>query len=234
MSMSVARAMKRETRAGSTVSQLRHILGALEEDIVFGRLHPRERLVEESLAERFAAKRHVIRQALVELERMGLVERARNRGAVVKAYRPEEVQQLYAVREMLETSGAALIPLPMPAERIAELEIIQQAHDAAVAAADMHGVFRTNIQFHRALFSACGNPYLSGAIDEFAQKTHAIRFYSVVKRALLINARDDHRAMIEALRRGDRERLVTLCRDHLLPSKAAYISAYTERFAPLG
>ncbi|KZC98809.1 GntR family transcriptional regulator [Oceanibaculum pacificum] len=209
------------------------IVSELEEDIVFGRLHPRERLVEEVLTERFAAKRHVVRQALVELERMGLIERHRNRGAVVKAYTPEEVQQLYVVREMLETGAARLIPLPLPADRIAALEAIQRAHDSAVAAEDMHGVFRANIAFHRALFSACDNPYLASAIEEFAQKTHAIRFYSVVKHTLLIKARDDHRAIIEALRAGDRNRLIELCRDHLLPSKQSYIAAYRQRFTPV-
>lgn len=233
MTVNTLMTISEETRSISAVTRLSQIISVLEEDIVFGRLHQRERLVEEALAERFSVNRHVIRQALSELERMGLVERVRNRGAVVRAYRPEEVQQLYAVREMLETNGAALIPLPLPADRIAELETIQRAHDAAVAVTDMHGVFRTNIQFHRALFSACGNTHLSGVIDEFAQKTHAIRFYSVVDRALLIKARDDHRAMIDALRQGDREKLIALCRDHLLPSKKAYITAYTQRFAGL-
>ncbi|MCP3055496.1 GntR family transcriptional regulator, partial [Aurantimonas sp. LRZ36] len=65
------------------------IAAALEEEIVFGRLHPRERLIEEELASRFEAKRHIVRQALVELERLGLVERVRNRGAVVRLYSAE-------------------------------------------------------------------------------------------------------------------------------------------------
>ena len=56
------------------------IVDKLETDIVFGRLHPRERLIEDDLMARFGAKRHLVRQALVELERMGLVRRTRNRG----------------------------------------------------------------------------------------------------------------------------------------------------------
>ena len=54
------------------------VIERLEEDIVFGRRRPRERLVEEDLVAQFGAKKHVIRQALAELERMGLVERKRN------------------------------------------------------------------------------------------------------------------------------------------------------------
>ena len=57
------------------------IAGALEEEIALGHLAPRERLVEEELAERFQVKRHVIRQALADLDAMGIIVRQPNRGA---------------------------------------------------------------------------------------------------------------------------------------------------------
>lgn len=206
------------------------IVQRIEEDIVFGRLHPRERLVEEALAERFGVKRHIVREALADLERRGLIERFRNRGAMVKAYTPEEVEQLYAVRALLETSCAEMLPLPMDPARLAELEALQDEHDAAVAAQDLPRIFRLNVQFHRVLYAGCGNPYLAGVIDEFAQKTHAIRFYSVVQPETIAYARDDHRAILKAIRDGDRKTLMAICRRHLMPSKEAYIDAYRRRF----
>ncbi|MFO7483856.1 GntR family transcriptional regulator [Oceanibaculum nanhaiense] len=206
------------------------IVQRIEEDIVFGRLHPRERLVEEALAERFGVKRHIVREALADLERRGLIERFRNRGAMVKAYTPEEVEQLYAVRALLETSCAEMLPLPMDPARLAELEALQDEHDAAVAAQDLPRIFRLNVQFHRVLYAGCGNPYLAGVIDEFAQKTHAIRFYSVVQPETIAYARDDHRAILQAIREGDRQSLMAICRRHLMPSKEAYIDAYRRRF----
>ena len=51
------------------------VVSSLEEDIVLGRLHPRERLIEDELMRRFAAKRHVVRRALEDLQQMGVVER---------------------------------------------------------------------------------------------------------------------------------------------------------------
>ena len=206
------------------------IVQRIEEDIVFGRLHPRERLVEEALAERFGVKRHIVREALADLERRGLIERFRNCGAMVKAYTPEEVEQLYAVRALLETSCAEMLPLPMDPARLAELDALQDEHDAAVAAQDLPRIFRLNVQFHRVLYAGCGNPYLAGVIDEFAQKTHAIRFYSVVQPETIAYARDDHRAILQAIRDGDRQSLMAICRRHLMPSKEAYIDAYRRRF----
>jgi DNA-binding GntR family transcriptional regulator len=209
---------------------MRHIVEQLETDIVFGRLHPRERLVEDDLLTRFAAKRHVVRQALVELERMGLVNRARNRGAAVADFTPAAVDQIYGVRRMLETGAARQIRLPLERAKVDALSTIQRRHDAAVEAGDPLAAFRANNEFHRALFSACGNAYLSEAIGFFAQKTHVIRSLSIAKPEYLRKARDEHWAMIDALKVGDRRRLVALCSNHLNISKLPYIDAYKARF----
>ena len=72
----------------------------LEEDIIFGRLQPRERLVEDVLIKRFGGKRHVVRQALAELERMGIVVREQNKGAVVRLFQTGRIQQYIYVLVM--------------------------------------------------------------------------------------------------------------------------------------
>ena len=74
---------------------------AIEHEIVFGRLAPAQKLREEDLAARFGASRHQVRQALVRLERMGIVSRERNRGASVRSVSPDEVRQIYEIRELL-------------------------------------------------------------------------------------------------------------------------------------
>ena len=57
------------------------IARALEEDIIFGRLAPGTRLTEDTLLARFSVTRHFARQALVQLEAMGIVVRERNQAA---------------------------------------------------------------------------------------------------------------------------------------------------------
>ena len=60
------------------------VVAALEEEIALGLMGPRARLVEEELMQRFEVKRHVARQALADLEGMGLVVRQLHRGAAVR------------------------------------------------------------------------------------------------------------------------------------------------------
>lgn len=205
------------------------MVATLEEDIVFGRLHPRERLVEDELIERFGSKRHQVREVLAALERMGLVERHRNIGALVHWFTPREVSELYAMRNLLETEAARLLPLPAAPDALQALVAIQDQHDAAVHAGNARSVFRTNIAFHQALFGLAKNETLQRAIAEYARQTHPIRFSTLVSPAYREQARLEHRAMIDALRRQDRSALVALCGQHLLPSRDAYLAAHQLR-----
>jgi DNA-binding GntR family transcriptional regulator len=212
-------------------SQVRMAVDTLEEDIAFGYMHPRERLVEDELRARFGLKRHIVRQVLAELEQMGLVERKKNIGAVVKWYSVKGVIDLYFVRDILEASCARAISLPAAPAKLDELRAIQQRHDDAVRDSDLHVAFRMNLAFHKALFALSDNTVLTEMIELAAQHAHVIRSLSMVNPQTLEKVRRDHRAIIEALRQCDQERLVALCRDHLLPSREAYMEQQ-RRLAP--
>jgi DNA-binding GntR family transcriptional regulator len=198
------------------------VVAALEEDIVLGRLHPRQRLIEDDLMRRFAVKRHVIRQGLAELEQMGIVEKVPNRGALVRTYEPSEIQQLYVVRDLLESHAARLIPMPLGGTDLDELRKVQLRHDKAVEAGELGQVFHSNVEFHEVLFSKAGNRYLSEAIKQFALRTHGIRFYCLTYPGYLHQARQEHWEMIRAIETCDRQSLVKLCSQHLLASRACY------------
>jgi DNA-binding GntR family transcriptional regulator len=204
---------------------LKTVVSSLEEDIVLGRLHPRERLIEDELMRRFGAKRHVVRRGLADLEQMGIVERVPNRGALVRAYREDEIQQLYVLRNLLEGYAARLIPMPLGEADLEDLNKVQAVHDAAVARGDLGLVFHANVQFHELLFSKTGNVYLADAIRQFASRTHGIRFYCLTYPGYLEQARREHREMIAAIERCDRESLVRLCHQHLLASRLCYEKA---------
>jgi DNA-binding GntR family transcriptional regulator len=215
----------------SVSDRVREVVAALEEQIVLGWLMPRERLLEDRLTAQFSCKKHVIREALTELERMGLVERVLNKGAAVRFLDPEAVRQIYTVREALETLAAKQIPLPAPAPLLDELKRIQTLHSEAVETNDNRGAFRANQAFHECLFGACGNPYLVEIIRSAAQKVHGARFFTAASHYHLTLARDEHWAIIRALDEGDRATLVSLCKHHLGPSRDAYFAAVEARIA---
>lgn len=207
---------------------------SLEEDIVLGRRHPRERLVEQDLCDRFGTHRGDVRLALFELEKKGIVQRIPNRGAIVRDLTPSEVMEIYAVREALEVMAARILPFPVAASNLAKLEKIQERHSAAIANDDMLTVFHANLEFHQTLFGLCGNACLIETIKQLEQKVYGIRFYANAVPEALNGARRDHVDMIKALRASRRADLVALTRHHLKASPQAYIRAYERRFGASG
>jgi DNA-binding GntR family transcriptional regulator len=202
----------------------------IEEDIVLGRRHPRERLIEQDLSDLFRTHRGDVRLALFELEKKGLVERVPNRGATVRGLTPQEVREIYAVREELEVMAVRIIPFPVAPADIGRLEELQREHAAAIEKGEMLNVFYSNLRFHQALFGLCGNACLIDTIDMLAQKVYGIRSYANAFPQSLDRARRDHLDMIKALRSARRDELIELNRRHLRPSPEAYIKAYEQRF----
>ncbi|MGI9537843.1 MAG: GntR family transcriptional regulator [Desulfocapsaceae bacterium] len=199
------------------------IVRTLEVDIVLGRLYPRERLIEEQLAARFKTSRHVVRQALLELELAGLAVRETNKGVMVNEYSAEEVNQLYQMREIIERQAALMIPLPIPRAARQRLKAICRTHSAAVEKSDIIKVVAANKEFHQVLYRLCRNLFLADAIDEMAKKANLVRFTSATDPSLLKQASDEHYQILEALRDEDNEVLAQLCIDHLQPSRLMYL-----------
>ena len=219
-----ANSSERASRKRAADSQpVQDIVHRIEEDIVFRVYHPRERLVEDELMQRFEAKRHIVRQALTELERDGLVLRKPNSGAQVRALTAKDATELYAVREILETNCVKLIPLPVETHLLAPIEKIQREHAAAIKKNDVRAVFRANLAFHAAVFRLCPNDALVEAIADFARRTHPVRLTTLVTQEYLEQARSQHDEILHALREGDRARLVALSARHLKPSREAYL-----------
>ena len=220
-------ASKRGER-GPAIADL--IATRLEEEIVLGRRHPRERLIELDLCEQFNTHRADVRLAFFELEKKGIIQRIPNRGAMVRDLSPQEVTEIYAVREELEVMAVRILPFPVARGDIDKLEEIQRKYSAAIDTGDLLTVFYCNLHFHRTLYELCGNSCLTETIEQLAQKVYGIRSYANAYPDALDRARRDHVEIIAALRTSNRDELIALTRRHLEPSPQAYIRAYQRRF----
>ena len=226
---------KTPSRLGARQPAIADVIATrLEEDIVLGRRHPRERLIEQDLCEQFNTHRADVRLAFFELEKKGIIQRIPNRGAIVRDLTPKEVTEIYTVREELEVMAVRILPFPVARGDLEKLDDIQRQHSAAIERGDLLTVFYSNLYFHRTLFELCGNICLIETIEQLAQKVYGIRSYANAFPDALDRARRDHVDMIAALRTSNRDALIMLTRRHLELSPAAYIRAYERRFGDAG
>jgi DNA-binding GntR family transcriptional regulator len=129
----------------------------LADDIVEGVLLPGVRLDEVGLAERFRTSRTPVREALRQLEAMGVVQRRPNRGVVVATVTAERLAQMFEAMAELEAVCARLAALRMtPRERRA-LERLHAKSAEHVAAGREAGYEHANRLFHQALYAGAHN-----------------------------------------------------------------------------
>src|SRR3954453_11736817 len=95
----------------------------VEEAILEGEPKPGEPLRAEALAQRFGTSRTPIREALLQLEAHGLVEVEPNRGAVVRTFDRDDLQDLYEVRALIEPHAAARAATRIRSEALDRLEV---------------------------------------------------------------------------------------------------------------
>lgn len=202
------------------------VVNEIKQSIIFGRLRPRERLIEDELIAKYGASRHQIRGAFVELEKMGVVTRRANKGAIVRDFTVEEVEQLYEMRGLLQSEAAKRIPLPLCPEILARLEEIHRNYCAAIEQNNLQRVCTINNEFHRLVNSASNNKPLEDMIQKLWTETLAIRCYAIGDPVLLARSRAEHEEILNALRTGNRRELLRLSVDHIWPAFEAYKRAH--------
>lgn len=209
-----------------TDAQITKAVEAIKADIIIGRLRPREHLVEDDIMAKFNASRHTVRTVLANLEQMGLITRRPNKGAVVRDFSVQQVEEIYDVRVILQAEAARRLPMPADPQTIADLKAIHDQYCTALDAGRLIDVNILNDAFHRRIWQTCPNKYLADTIERLWVETTGIRWYGVGDMVLLSHSRGDHQRMIEQLQAGDRDGFVALAVDHILPPLEAFRRAH--------
>jgi DNA-binding GntR family transcriptional regulator len=149
------------------------IIARLTERIDLGLLNPGDPLDEADLARDFGVSRTPVREALLQLEAMGLVRRLPRKGAVL--FRPtlEEFLAILEVHAKLEGQAAGLAARRLSAGGAAALEAAVaacEAHAATLGDQDPDGYYQLNLRFHEAVALAAGNAVLVEFIKTNARK----------------------------------------------------------------
>lgn len=137
---------------------------ALREAISAGGILPGTKLPEVRLTQQLEVSRHTLRSAFQILAGEGLVERLPNRGVFVHSPTPEDIQEIYRVRRILEP-GAVRAAVFTPGAIRAMQEIVAQARQAKEDG-DVDGMGQANQQFHRTLIAQAQSSTLETLMEQ--------------------------------------------------------------------
>jgi DNA-binding GntR family transcriptional regulator len=190
----------------------RQIRDALVRRIVSGELEPGERLVETRLAEEYGTSQAPVREALRELEAIGMVETRPRRGTFVRHFIQQTLRESYVVRAALEEAATRLampagtLPLDALAEDV-------EAMRAAAAAGDAQAIGTASVSFHRHVIDAAGNDLLKHAWEALQIEARTAVTLLAVEPPLAEVA-EEHDALLTVLRSGNLDAACQLTRDH--------------------
>jgi DNA-binding GntR family transcriptional regulator len=141
-----------------------------------GTLNPGDVIAEDALIEELEISRTPLREALLQLEAHGLVTRQPRKGVVVFKPTLEEFLAILEVHAKLEGQAAGLAARRLsPTRRDALREVVDKcaAHEAQHGDRNHDAYYQLNLDFHRIVGEASGNPFLLDMIKSNARKLMA-------------------------------------------------------------
>lgn len=202
-----------ETRP--TPSSSDNVTAALSRAIHEHRLAPGTKLGEDELADVYSVSRTIIRTALQALSHAKLVEIHRNRGAFVSQPTPQEAQEIFEARELLEPRTARTAARKANAADIAFLRShIDQEH-AAMAQDDRGLALYLSGQLHVHIARIADQNTIASFIETLiARSSLIVALYW--KRESALCESHAHGALIDAIESKDENAAEALMRSHLV------------------
>ncbi|MFV0448893.1 MAG: GntR family transcriptional regulator [Vibrio sp.] len=194
----------------------------LIEAIVEGQIAPGSKISEPELAKRFEVSRGPLREALMRIEGLGLIERIPHVGARVIQFSSAKLVELYAVREALEGMAARLAARNITEIEIAGLETLLSTHSAHIDQVDGASYFHQqgDFDFHYRIIKASRNSQLIALLcDELYHLLRMYRYQSPRAQSRPVEALDEHKFILQAIRNRDEELAEMLMRRHISRSR---------------
>ena len=196
-------------------SMAEQIATTLRRAIADGKLNPGTHLPEVQIAREMGTSRAPLREALIQLEREGLVVRQPNRGTFVADLTEELVREVASLRGVLEGFAASLAVKRLTREDFERLEAILKEMLAAARHRDFPRMSEWDYQFHEYIMRASGHRLLH---DTWAGMDGKIRVYLSATNLMYADMKavvQGHLPILEALRRRDPQRAGRVMGEHM-------------------
>lgn len=183
-------------------------------DAIFTGAYPLgTQLREVELADTLEVSRGPVREALLRLEREGLVRSAWHRGATVTTLSAEDIAELDSLRGALERLAVERVVTHASDDDLAGIE---QAAARMARAEDEHAMVHLDIQFHDAVYAATGHTRLTQAWHAIRSQVHLFLLTRIGVSAedYLSHIPDEHRELVGALRSRDAAAALELFANH--------------------
>jgi len=189
-----------------------NVADVLRENIVKGTLHGGEALRQDELAEQFGVSRMPVRDALRQLDAEGLVTVHPTRGCFVALLDPNEIREIYSLRELVESEA---LQLAFPTYSSAVLDNANTILAKIDNNVDVGNLNSLNSDFHMMFYRGCNNSRLISLIESLhrASDRYVRMFMSDDEYGNV--SQNEHRDILSACQKNDVRLAVNALKHHL-------------------
>ena len=210
-------------RRGAGRSLADHLFETLRSEIVEGHIAAGSKISEPELARRFDASRSSLREALMRLESLSLIERRVNVGARVVDLTERGLLEIYDVREALEGKACRLAAENRSEEDLGELRQMLNRHEQQEELQKGTAYFQPegDFDFHFRIVQASNNDLLIDTLcNKLYYRVRMYRYQLGMASPRAHRAFREHSHIIEAIEAGDGELAEILMRRHIRASRS--------------
>jgi DNA-binding GntR family transcriptional regulator len=199
----------------------------LRDSIIKGRLKVGEMYSEQQISSILKMSKTPVREALLQLNREGLVEYFPNRGIKVKPIEDNDVREIFEIRCVLESFVVESLTKRDLGEVIERAGALLEIQKKAMRENDRFGWISINVLFHMLLVNAIGNSRIASAIERFTCDIQRIELEVLCKSHTnrMQEIFEEHKKIVDALKKRDAEAAKTAVINHLKVSENILLTA---------
>lgn len=187
----------------------------LREDILGGKYKEHEELREMAICEEMGVSRTPVREALRQLELEGLVTIIPNKGAYVTGITGKDVEDIYAIRALLEGLCARWATANISQQQLEQLEEVIFLSEFHAKKNHAKQLTELDDQFHDILYEACDSKMLEKQLRDFHEYVRRVRKTTLADNERSAVSVQEHRQIMEAIRDKNADRAEQLATLHM-------------------
>jgi DNA-binding GntR family transcriptional regulator len=205
------------------------VYGYLSNSIIEGRIKPGEKLLENELCHQFGISRSPLRECFRILEAEGLISISPRRGAFVKEFSRQDLEDVFPVRGVLEALAARSAVHNITEKELEIFDDLIAKMEEALGKKDIKSFLRLNATFHGVFIKASNNKVLERTLKNLGKGIWLrIAFLYYQSPSGLDFSNKIHKEIVRAFRNKDVEAVQKLVQEHIEDARKQLFILYSK------
>jgi DNA-binding GntR family transcriptional regulator len=182
------------------ISKRDQVVSTLREAIVSGAIEPGDQIVESRIAQQLGTGIPLVREALIELEHLGYVQKTPYKGTSVTKLGPKDLERIFRLRVELEALAIEWSKEHVTPADIKEMEVMIRGMKQGASRLDLNQFYENDLSIHRKIWALSDNPYLVDALERVVVPLFAFFLMKTNReRQSYVESAEMHWEIVEAL-----------------------------------